>query len=166
MDQWKLPSLGFLQNYDLKLLASTFHFHVRFNKDRFIWYWPADKSYEAGFYKPTVPKGLQHIQQCQVGWNFPLILFVPRVDPNKWCMKHGLLIVGFENKTFWLWVLYLNVYSSYSPKKILLLFIFVNNLPYFIPFLQRFSKNLTEWLLKIFWNSMKKTSKFKFPKRF
>jgi hypothetical protein len=28
--------------------------------------------------KPTLPlAGLQHMQQCQVGWNIPLSLFVP-----------------------------------------------------------------------------------------
>jgi hypothetical protein len=38
-------------------------------------------SYKGGFYKPTVLKvplvGLQHMQQCQVGWNIPLSLLAP-----------------------------------------------------------------------------------------
>ena len=64
-----------------------------------LWSRLADKrhvyrySYEAGFYKPTVLKvnlllaGLQHMQECLVGWNIPLFFLVQTFDPNEWCLK-------------------------------------------------------------------------------
>ena len=63
-----------------------------------IWSWLADKlhfilSYEAGFYKSTLPfSGLQHMQQCQIN-------FQPIFDPgfiSKKVVPDSLLSVGLN----------------------------------------------------------------------
>ncbi len=67
-------------------------------------------SYKGGFYKPTVLKvplvGLQHMQQCQVGWNIPLSLLAPGFW-SRWvvpCQRSR----GFEPTTSQSWVVCLN----------------------------------------------------------
>jgi hypothetical protein len=49
---------------------------------------------------PLSFEGLQHTQQCQVGWSIPLSLFVPcieiNIDLNEWCVNNGLLKGGLN----------------------------------------------------------------------
>ena len=51
-------------------------------------------SYEAGIYKPTVLQvplaGLQHMQQCQVGWNIPLSIFALHYW-SKWKVRRKIV---------------------------------------------------------------------------